>query len=114
MPRCGRGPPCIAPPVGRGLHSFNFQLNLSAFYGIGSEFRVFLGCAYEVSGGNGVFELYFVLETAHDELESGRVQAPAHRARTAQLAGCLHRWRAAAATARVHRALLARAACRDP
>jgi len=36
---------------GRGLHSFSFQLNVSAFCGIGGAFRGYLWGVYEVSGG---------------------------------------------------------------
>ena len=44
-------------------------------------FRFCLGVVWEVSGGikeyQGVFRVYFVSETAQDELRSGRVYAPA-------------------------------------
>ena len=36
---------------GRGLHSFTFQLNVSAFCGIGVAYRGAFGCGREVSGG---------------------------------------------------------------
>ena len=53
--------------VGKGLHSFTFQLNVSTFCGIGGAFRgrlgVFRGCLGCVA----------VSETAQVELRSGRV-----------------------------------------
>jgi len=54
----------------RGLHSFAFQLNLSAFCGIGGACR---GCSRGVRGCQGVSRLFFVSETAPVELKSGRV-----------------------------------------
>ena len=62
----------------RGLHSFIFQLNVSAFCGIGSAFRDCLGGVSGVSGGiRGCLRCVFVSETAQVELRSGRVSAPA-------------------------------------
>jgi len=45
------------PPGVRGLHSSTFQLNLSAFYGIGGARR---GCVARVKGVLGVFRVYRV------------------------------------------------------
>jgi hypothetical protein len=59
---------------GRGLHSFTFQLNLSAFCGIGGAWRGYLRGVHEVLGG--IMECLgcaFVSETAQVELRSGRV-----------------------------------------
>jgi hypothetical protein len=62
------------PEHGRGLHSFTFQLNVSASYGIGGAFRGYFGGVYEVSGGvRGCLGCAFVSETAQVELRSGRV-----------------------------------------
>jgi hypothetical protein len=57
---------CV-PPVLRGLHSFNFQLNESAFCGIGDAFRgfsrgveeVFRGIAGALGGVLGAFCLRY-------------------------------------------------------
>jgi len=64
------------PPY-RGLHSFTFRLNVSAFCGTGGAFR---GCSGGVQGYYGVLRGYqgvsrvhFVSETAQVELRSGRV-----------------------------------------
>jgi len=38
-------------PHGRGLHSFTFQLNVSALHGIGGAFWGYLVGVYKVSGG---------------------------------------------------------------
>jgi hypothetical protein len=35
---------------GKGLHSFTFRLNVSAFFGMGVAFRGSLGCVWEVYG----------------------------------------------------------------
>jgi hypothetical protein len=59
---------------GRGLHSFTFQLSVSALFGrwnaTGSCFRRVFG---GVSGVLGDVRVYFVSETAQVELKSGRV-----------------------------------------
>jgi len=55
---------------GRGLHSFTFQLNISAFHGIGGAFWGYLGGVYDVPG---VLRGGFVSQTAQVELKSGRV-----------------------------------------
>ena len=64
-----------AQPYNRGLHTFTFQLNVSAFYGIGGLFG---GCLWGVSGVlagiRGWSGCVFVSETAQVELKSGRVQ----------------------------------------
>jgi len=39
--------------LGRGLHSSNFRLNVSAFCGIGGAFGGSLDCVEEVSGFQG-------------------------------------------------------------
>ena len=41
----------LAPPRSRGLHSFTFQLNVSALYGIGGARR---GCVARMKGVLGV------------------------------------------------------------
>ena len=41
-------------PATRGLHSFTFQLNVSAFYGIRGVFRGCEGCLEDVRGYWGV------------------------------------------------------------
>ena len=60
--------------VGRGLHSFTFQLNVSAFCGIGGAFRgSFRGCSGVLGGMRGCAGWVFLSETAQVELKSGRV-----------------------------------------
>jgi len=59
--------------AGRGLHSFTFQLNVSAFCGIGGAFRGCLGLGFEVEGVLGGVRVYIASETAQVELKSGRV-----------------------------------------
>jgi len=71
-----------AAPALRGLHSFNFQLNVSAFYVRGGAFRGYLGAVYEVSswGVRGCLGCVFVSETAQvvDECKR-RAGAPRRR-----------------------------------
>ena len=55
---------------GKGLHSFTFQLSLSAFCRMGDAIR---GCLGGVRGNKGVFRVYFMSETAQVELTGGRV-----------------------------------------
>ena len=43
--------PHTTRPANRGLLSFTFKLNVSAFYGIGGTFRGSSGGVYEVSEG---------------------------------------------------------------
>ena len=60
-------------PLLRGLHSFIFQLNVSAFCGIGSGLRVCLRVILQVfrrcRGVLGVFRVYFMSEAAQAELK---------------------------------------------
>ena len=62
--------PAAGSAGGRGLHSFHFSANVSAFCGIGGAFRVRSGGVQDYEG---VFRVYFVSETAQVELKSGRV-----------------------------------------
>ena len=71
----GGGVQAVHAP-GRGLRSFTFQLNISAFCGIGGALRC---CSGGVQGYFGVFGLYFVSGRAQVELKSGRVSAPGAR-----------------------------------
>ena len=60
--------------MGRGLHSFTFQLKVSAFYGIRGAIRGYSWGDYEVLGSfRGCKGCVFVSETAQVELRSGRV-----------------------------------------
>jgi len=60
----------FAALLGRGLHSSTIQLNVSAFCELGGAF---MDCVRGVRGHCGVSRVYFVSETAHVELKSGRV-----------------------------------------
>jgi hypothetical protein len=44
-------PSSVHLPATRGLHSFTFQINVSAFCGIGGVYRVCLRGAQGVQGG---------------------------------------------------------------
>ena len=63
--------------AGRDLHSSTFQLNVSAFCGIGGArgivWGLFCGCLGGVRGCSGVYVVYFVSDTTQVELKSGRV-----------------------------------------
>jgi len=78
--KCATGLLNSTTPAARGLHSFTFQLNVSAFCGIGGALRVCLGVVSRVfrrCRGNwgvlGIYRVYFVSDTAQVELKSGRV-----------------------------------------
>ena len=58
---------------GRGLHSSTFQLNLSAFHGIGGAHRGCVARVQGVFGGLGCVGGFCVSDTAQVELRSGRV-----------------------------------------
>jgi hypothetical protein len=71
---CGQTLKSFQWPTTRGLHSFTFQLNVSAFYGIGGASRDCLGAVYGVLWGmRGCAVCVFVSETAQVELKTGRV-----------------------------------------
>ena len=58
----------------RGIHSFTFQLNVSALFRIGGVFRGYSGDDYEGSrGAEGWLWCDFASETAQVELRRGRV-----------------------------------------
>ena len=59
--------------LGRGLHSFTAQLNLSAFYWIGGACRDCVDLVKGVLGGVMVCRVFCVSDTAQVELRSGRV-----------------------------------------
>jgi len=67
-------------PLIRGLNSCTIGLNLSAFCGMGAQLGVVYGVLSRCQGAlrcikkyQGVLRVYFVSETAHVELRSGRV-----------------------------------------